>query len=168
MRQSNGSFPVVFPLGSLHMTGSYPLTDQSIDRQVEHVSPGNYALGYMQDDTFLVFYVGRSDSDLNRQLHRWVGRPCPFDRYASMAKAPWGQRRGGVLPLGVPALESVGNGVDTSYTCFAFSYAPSARAAFQEECRNYDDFGRGSGLDNRTHPRPPASDGGLCVSPSAR
>jgi hypothetical protein len=168
MIQSNEPSPVVFPLGSLHMTGSYPLTDQSIDRQVERISPGNYALGYMQGDTFLVFYVGRSDSDLNRQLHEWVGRPGPFDRYASMAKAPWGQRRGGVLPLGVPAFEPVGNGVDTGYTCFAFSYAPSPAAAFQEECRNYDDFGRSSVLDNRIQPRPPARDAGLCASPSVR
>ena len=153
----------LFPLGSLQMAGSYPLTDQSIDQQVERISPGNYALGYMQGDTFLVFYVGRSDSDLNRQLHEWVGAPSPFDRYAPRATAPWGLRRAGALPLGSPAFEPVGNGVDTSYTRFAFSYAPSPDAAFQKECRNYDDFGRSGGLDNRIHPVPPLTDGAHCA-----
>lgn len=147
-----------FPLGSLHMTGSYPLSDRSIDREVERTSPGNYALGYLEGETFLVFYVGRSDSDVNRALHEWVGKPSPFDRYASMAKAPWDLRRGGGLPLGVPALACVGNGVDTSYTRFAFSYASSPEAAFERECHNYDDFGRSIGLDNRTQPVPPAEE----------
>jgi hypothetical protein len=118
----------------------------------------------MEGDVFLVFYVGRSDSDLNRQLHEWVGTPSPFDRYASMAKAPWGMRRVRALPLGAPALERVGNGVDTSYTRFAFSYASSAEAAFQKECQNYDEFGRSAGLDNRIHPVPPTRDDALCAS----
>ena len=158
MSQGKESFPL-FPLGSLQMTGSYPLTDQSIDQQIQRTSPGNYALGYMQGDTFLVFYVGRSDSDLNRQLHEWVGTPSPFDRYGPMAKAPWGLRRRGALPLRAPASARVGNGVDTRYTRFAFSYAPSPEAAFQKECRNYDDFGGSTGLDNRIHPVPPAMNG---------
>jgi hypothetical protein len=152
-----------FPFGSLQMTGPFPLSDPSIDRQVECISAGNYALGYMEGDVFLVFYVGRSDSDVNRELHEWVGAPSPFDRYASMAKAPWGLRGLGALPLGTPALERVGNGVDTSYTRFAFSYASSAEAAFQKECRNYDDFGRSTVLDNRIHPVPPEPNGAPCA-----
>jgi hypothetical protein len=43
--------------------------------------------------------------------------------------------------------------VDSSYTRFAFSYARSAEAAFEEECRNYQDFGGGDGLDNERPPR---------------
>jgi hypothetical protein len=44
--------------------------------------------------------------------------------------------------------------VDSSYTRFAFSYARSAAAAFEEECRNYQDFGGSAGLDNESVPRP--------------
>ncbi len=155
MSQSNEPFP----LGSLQMRGPYPLSDPSIDRQVQRISAGNYALGYMEGDVFLVFYVGRSDSDVNRELHEWVGTPSPFDRYASMAKAPWGRRGVGAHPLRAPTLGRVGNGVDTGYTRFAFSYAPSAEAAFLEECRNYDEFGQSTVLDNRMHPVAPARDG---------
>ena len=34
-------------------------------------SPGNYALKYMDGDTFNVFYVGRSNSDVRQRLHEW-------------------------------------------------------------------------------------------------
>ncbi len=44
--------------------------------------------------------------------------------------------------------------MDSSYRCFAFSYAPSAKAAFETECRNYHDFGGSDGLDNEGHPLP--------------
>ena len=49
---------------SLEMSGSYPLSDEAIDEALTRTSPGNYALGYMDGDTFSVFYVGRSDSDV--------------------------------------------------------------------------------------------------------
>ena len=51
--------------------------------------------------------------------------------------------------------------MDSSYTRFAYSYAPSAKAAFEKECRNYHDFGGDYGsLDNKQHPcRPEASPG---------
>jgi hypothetical protein len=44
--------------------------------------------------------------------------------------------------------------VESSYTRFAYSYASSAEAAFEKECRNYDDFGGSAGLDNEAHPDP--------------
>jgi hypothetical protein len=142
-----------FPLGSLHMQGAHRLDDRAIDEAVTSTSPGNFALGYMDGDTFSVFYVGRADSDLKRKLHAWVGAPSRFERYGSSAKAPWSFRRQGVLPLGSPRLARVDSCPDSGYTHFAFSYAPSARAAFAEQCRNYEDFGRSNGLDNRTQPR---------------
>ena len=40
----------------------------------------------------------------------------------------------------------------SSYTRFAYSYAPSADAAFAKEWRNYDDFGGSDGLDNAVPP----------------
>ena len=54
---------------SLGMNGPYTFTSSEIDRVVTRTSPGNYALGYTQDDgTFIVKYVGRSDSDVNQEL----------------------------------------------------------------------------------------------------
>lgn len=146
-----------FALDLLRMSGSYPLTNRSIDQQIVRVSPGNYALGYMEDDTFSVFYVGRSDSDLRADLHAWVGAPSAFDRHAFTGKAPWALRMGKTLPLGAPRFAPVSHCSDTSYTHFAFSYAGSSQAAFEKECRNYEDFGCYNGLDNRTAPVPPFS-----------
>jgi hypothetical protein len=56
---------------SLEMRGSYPLDAEAIEDVIQHTSPGNYALGYLDGDRFSVFYVGRSDSDLTQRLHRW-------------------------------------------------------------------------------------------------
>ena len=137
---------------SLGMHGSYPLNDEAIDEALTRRSPGNYALGYMDDDTFVVFYVGCSASDVRQRLHEWVGTPSRCERHAPQAKASWGVRRRGSFPVDAPALAPVAN-AETSYTRFAYSYAPSAEAAFERECRNYDDFG-GRALDNEAPPTP--------------
>ena len=136
---------------SLEMSGPYPLSDEGIDDALMRTSPGNYALGYMEGDTFSVFFVGRSDSDVRRRLHEWVSRPSRYERYASPAMASWAVHRRGRLPLDAPALGRVGN-AESSYTRFAYSYAPCAEAAFEKECRNYDDFGGSSELDNEDRP----------------
>jgi hypothetical protein len=57
----------------LKMRGSYPLNGRAIDEALTRTSAGNYALGYMDGDSFSVFYVGRSDSDVRGRLHEWVG-----------------------------------------------------------------------------------------------
>ena len=136
---------------SLEMNGSYPLSDDAIDEALTRTSPGNYALGYMDGDTFNVFYVGRSDSDVRRRLHEWVGIPSRFENYASPAKASWRVGHLGQLPVDAPALGRVGN-AESSYTRFAYSYARSAEEAYEKECRNYDSFGGSHGLDNETQP----------------
>ncbi len=138
---------------SLEMSGSYPLSGEAIDEALTRTSPGNYALGYMDGDTFQVFYVGRSDSDVRQRLHEWVGIPSRYDRYAPASKAGWGSRGSGLMPpgLGAPALGPVGN-AESSYTRFAYGYAPSAEVAFEKECRNYDDFGGSCELDNEAPP----------------
>ena len=136
---------------SLEMSGSFPLSDEAIDDAVMRISPGNYALGYMEDNMFRVFFVGRSDSDVRRRLHEWVGMPSRSERYAPQAKASWGVRRRVGFPVNAPALGAVAN-ADTSYTRFAYSYAPSAELAFERECRNYDVFGGGGELDNEAPP----------------
>jgi hypothetical protein len=136
---------------SLEMSGSYPLDDDAIDETLMRTSPGNYALGYMDGDTFIVFYVGRSDCDLRQRLHEWVGMPSHYESYASSARAPWGVHRRGQLPVGAPASARVEN-AETSYTHFAYSYARSADEAYAKEWRNYDAFGGGYGLDNEAEP----------------
>ena len=146
-----------FPMGSLAMSGSYPLTAESIDEMLTRKSPGNYALGYLDDGTFMVFYVGRSDSDVKHRLHEWVGAPSHYGHYAPSTRAAWGVHRGGLRPLDIVAQGRVGLAVDSSYTRFAYSYAPSAEAAFAKEWRNYDDFGGSDGLDNAA---PPSRDRG--------
>ena len=136
---------------SLGMNGPYPLSDEAIDAALTRTSPGNYALGYMEGDTFNVFYVGRSDSDVRERLHEWVRMPSRYENYASPAKAPWGAHRQGQLPVDAPALGRVGN-AESSYTRFAYSYARSAEEAYAKEWRNYDAFGGSRGLDNETPP----------------
>ena len=141
-----------FPMGSLAMQGSYPLTAETIDATLTRKSPGNYALGYLDGDTFLVFYVGRSDSDVRHRLHEWVGAPSGSDRHAPSTRAAWGVARRGPLSLETATRGCAGMAVDGGYTRFAYSYAPSAEAAFAKEWRNYDDFGGSDGLDNALPP----------------
>lgn len=136
---------------SLEMRGSYPLSDEAIDEALTRTAPGNYALGYLDGEAFRVFYVGRSDSDLNQRLHEWVDRPSQYEAHASQAKAPWGTHRRGPLPLGAPSLDRVGC-AESSYTRFAYSYATSADDAYAKEWRNYDAFGGSRGLDNEAQP----------------
>lgn len=140
-----------FPLRSLEMRGTYALSDGAIDEALTRGSPGNYALGYMDGDSFSVFYVGRSDSDVRARLHEWVGMPSQSERYGSLAKASWAVHGRGQLPLDIPQLGRVGN-VDTSYTHFAFSYSDSPAAAFEKERRNFEDFGGFETLDNQFEP----------------
>ncbi len=135
----------------LEMNSSYPLTHEAIDEVLTRRSPGNYTLGYMDGTTFVVFYVGRSDSDVGRSLHDWVGAASRYDRYAPDSKAAWASCRGGLMPLDRPALGRVRN-AETSYTRFAYSYARSAEKAYAEECRNYDAFGGSHELDTETQP----------------
>jgi hypothetical protein len=140
-----------YPLTCLEMDGPFPLTAEAINEEVQRTSPGNYALGYLDRGTFVVFYVGRSDWDLKCRLHEWVGAASQYEAYAPSGRASWGVHQKGTLPLNAPALASVGT-VDSSYTRFAFSYATSAEAAYAKEWRNYDDFGGCQRLDNSTEP----------------
>jgi hypothetical protein len=138
----------------LEMHGSYPLDASSIDAVLSRTSPGNYALGYMDGDAFAVFYVGRSDVDVRRRLHEWVGMPGHEAHAGSSARAAWCVQRRGLLPVDAPKLGCVVHG-DGSYTRFAFSYADNASAAYERECRNYDDFGGSDQLDNEGPPAEP-------------
>ena len=56
-------------MASLGMEGPYVFTSEKIDEVVTRTSAGNYALGYIKDDgKFVVEYVGRSDTDLKKEL----------------------------------------------------------------------------------------------------
>jgi hypothetical protein len=136
---------------SLEMSRAYRLSDEAIDEALLRTSPGNYALGYLDGDTFDVFYVGRSDSDLRQRLHQWVGMPSRYESYASPEKASWGVHRRGQLPVDAPAFARV-ESAESCYTHFAYSYASSADEAYAKEWRNYDAFGGRRGLDNRAEP----------------
>ena len=57
-----------------NLAGPFILSDSSIDREVSIRSPGVYVLDDSEDVVgFHVTYVGRSDIDLNNQLHVHVG-----------------------------------------------------------------------------------------------
>jgi hypothetical protein len=73
-RQRNGPKPDGVEATSLVENRGSAVIDDALKRK----SPGNYALGYLEGDTFSVFYVGRSDSDVRRGLCSWVGKPAPY------------------------------------------------------------------------------------------
>ncbi len=75
----------------LRMNGPYKLNNETIDAKVTRASPGNYALGSKSEKSrFRVWYVGRSDDDVNNRLKDWVNktkRPLFKLSYATSAKA---------------------------------------------------------------------------------
>ncbi len=52
----------------------FSLTDEMIGAQVTKTSPGVYVLDATSTGSFTNSYVGRSDTDLNKRLHDWVGK----------------------------------------------------------------------------------------------
>lgn len=138
------------------------LSERAIDEAVTATSPGNYALGYFDGSAFEVFYVGRSDVDLNAGLHAWVGAPSRPRRRSSSPRAPWRSRAGPLAGLGTHALGHIAVGLDTGYTHFSFSYARSTLAGFERECRDYHALGGADGLDNECHPQPPPESRWAC------
>ena len=74
-------------MASLNMNGAYDLTSNEIGNQVTKTSAGNYALGYMKTKedggrTFIVQYVGRSDSDVAGRLKQHVGEKYKKFKYS--------------------------------------------------------------------------------------
>ena len=67
------------------MKGPYTLNTHQIDQVVTRTSAGAYLLSHSKNR---VRYVGRSDSDLNARLKRWVGNYRYFwFEYATSRKA---------------------------------------------------------------------------------
>ncbi len=75
---------------TLGMLGPIELKDDNIDDKIKGRSPGNYALGRIEEKAFIVAYVGRSDTDLNSRLKDWVG-DYPYFKwsYASSEKVAY-------------------------------------------------------------------------------
>jgi hypothetical protein len=75
---------------SLFMAGPFDLSLEKINELITARSPGNYALGYIDGDSFIVTYVGRSDFDLNERLKDWIGQYPLFKwSYAISEKAAY-------------------------------------------------------------------------------
>ena len=57
-------------MASLDMFGPFALTDKEVNERVPENVIGNYAFGYIdkEDGAFVVCYVGRSDSDLKKEI----------------------------------------------------------------------------------------------------
>ncbi len=76
---------------SLDMLGSFTLSALKIDEIVTRSSPGNFALGYVENKIFYVRYIGRADENLNATLKKWVNRRADCSRfkfsYAPSARA---------------------------------------------------------------------------------
>lgn len=77
-------------MASLDMQGPFSLSSAVIDIQITKTSAGNYALGSVNGEgTFIVKYVGRSDTDLNARLklHAGTGKHPKFKySYATSPK----------------------------------------------------------------------------------
>lgn len=64
----------------LDMEGPFDFKSAVIDQVVTQTAPGNYALGRISETdgkTFIVGYVGRSDTDLNKELKARLGYGYP-------------------------------------------------------------------------------------------
>ena len=74
-------------MSSLNMNGSYEYTSAKIDEILTKKSPGNYALGYDTESSFIVKYVGRSDGDVATELKTYLSNGYKYFKY-SYATSP--------------------------------------------------------------------------------
>ena len=79
-------------MASLGMLGPFVLTDAEVNKRVPENVMGNYAFGYIdkEDGAFVVCYVGRSDSDLKKEIKQQMrtdrAKGCTHFKY-SIAKS---------------------------------------------------------------------------------
>ena len=79
-------------MASLDMLGPFALTDNEVSKRVSENVMGNYAFGYMDKEygAFVVCYVGRSDSDLKKEIKQQMrtdrAKGCTHFKY-SIAKS---------------------------------------------------------------------------------
>jgi hypothetical protein len=65
-------------MAGVGLKGSFPLTRESIDKEVRVTSPGTYTLGDVVDGKFKTIYVGRADKDLKHDLQQRIGQAPRF------------------------------------------------------------------------------------------
>lgn len=71
---------------TLDMDGPFDYNQETINKIVPEGVIGNYALGYVEGNTFIVQYVGRADKDLRERLPHSIGKYSHF--MASRANSP--------------------------------------------------------------------------------
>ena len=122
-------------MGSLNMDGPYDFNKDSIDINVTKVSVGNYALGFVDNnsDNFHVTYVGRSDSDVKERLQKQLSET-----------------------------KKIISKFETKKISFKYSYASSPKEAFEKECFNYHNFVGSKKLSNNSHPEKPRDENWKC------
>ena len=76
-------------MASSGLRGPFPLTESGIKQNVIRRSPGAYALGHSENNTFYINYIGRSDVDVRDRLHHHKGTQPQFkyEYYASSKAA---------------------------------------------------------------------------------
>ena len=69
---------------------AYPFTSEEVDCQITKKQAGNYALGYINEKgTFIVHYVGRSDTDVNDRIKDHLNKGYTHFKF-SYASSPKG------------------------------------------------------------------------------
>lgn len=73
---------------SLGMEGPYPLNEEEINKRIKKDKIGNYAYGHMDEsDSFIVEYIGRSDTCLNTRIRHGINKYDMFKfSYAESVK----------------------------------------------------------------------------------
>lgn len=75
-------------MASSGLRGPFALSKNGINSNVTRVSPGAYAIGSFENNTFYISYVGRSDASVNKRLHDHIGEEPKFKyEYYGSAKA---------------------------------------------------------------------------------
>jgi hypothetical protein len=127
-------------VAKLDMDGPFDLTRQAVQASVTQTMPGTFAIGHKDKaGRFQVQFVGRDDANLGAALMQAVARG-----------------------IGRPGMMTRLFGSKPAANAFKFSYATSAQAAYEKQCRNFHNFGETRSLENPGHPAPPAGSGLKC------
>lgn len=61
-------------MASPTLSDTFSLDHDRINQKIIYASPGVYVLDATTSGGFTVSYTGRSDTDVNKRLHDWVGK----------------------------------------------------------------------------------------------
>lgn len=74
-------------MASLNMDGPFKYNKDTINELIPNGAIGNYALGHIEDNAFIVEYVGRSDENLLTRIPHSIGKYTHFK--VSLASSPF-------------------------------------------------------------------------------